>query len=556
MMALFALFYNLAPSEGSSPTSIEDSSLSEHYSYDGVGNNLYHPEWGAAGSPRVRILPPLTGFYNDDTPRDEDNADLPSARRIMEQVFRRATPHKDKTSNDLLLQFGLFIVFDSLGKGGNSSEPFPIPCDGNFTDLLYCPVTGSSSNSIAFYRNAHHVVTNKNENRTSESRATISKGTSFLDLSSIYGTSEEESANVRLGEFGLLAIDDSGLPRDRSPSKYNSSPGCFAYFCLFMRFHNNVANQTRAENPNWKDEELFQYARHYTIAVYQSIVAEKYIPALLGDSLKPYAGYDPTVDPSIDEFFSSISFRYAHSSVSSVVRLLDENFVPTPQDPLFIRDVFRQPTPGNDVYSLVERHGGIEPFLRGMTTVPAKGTDASFVDDVNVWCEATSVVDVQRARDVGIPPYNQVRRAFGLKPMESIQELVGDGDAVLTEALVELYGNDIEKLDAYVGALVEPKRNPDLDTLGWLYTLSIKDQFTRLRDGDRFWYQNRYTPEEYEAFPTLTDIIQDVCDGMELFPQDSYSIWNNRDSDQVCTTTRAHQVSLLGYVCPPVLYNI
>jgi peroxidase len=333
----------------------EQSSLQadEFYAYDGLGNNLEQPAWGASNKPRARLLPSFAGFWRDGVPRDETNSGLPSARRVMEQVFRQAKPRKDKASNDMLLQFGLFIVFDVLGKGGNSSEPFPVPCDGELTDLLFCPVTGqvfnneTPDNKIHVLRNQHTMLAGANN--PNHLRASINKGTAFLDLGSIYGTTPEAVSKVRLHEGGLLAMDANGLPLDKSPRKYNSSPGAFSYIVVFMRFHNQIANKYAQDNPNWTDEELFQGARQYTIAVYQSIIADKYLPALLGDfTLNAYQGYDPTVDPSIDEFFASLSFRYGHSSLSNLVRLLDGQFQPTPQDPLFLRDVFRQPSP-NDV---------------------------------------------------------------------------------------------------------------------------------------------------------------------------------------------------------------
>ena len=154
-------------------------------------------------------------------------------------------------------------------------------------------------------------------------------------------------------------------------------------------------------------------------------------------------------------------------------------------------------------------------------------------------------MDVQRGRDVGIPPYNDVREAFGLPRMESIKELAG-GDRVIAAALRNLYNHDIDKVDAYVGALIEEPETL-LDFMGPLFTKSIKDQFTRLRDGDRFWYKSLYEPEEYEKFPTLSELIKAVCDEMDLFPMDSFKVVSSEGDDGVCDASRT-QLSLLGYV--------
>jgi dual oxidase len=52
--------------------------------------------------------------------------------------------------------------------------------------------------------------------------------------------------------------------------------------------------------------------------------------------------------------------------------------------------------------------------------------------------------------------------------------------------LSELYDNDITKLDAYVGGMLETTGSGP----GELFTAIIKDQFQRLRDADRFWFEN------------------------------------------------------------------
>jgi hypothetical protein len=242
-----------------------------------------------------------------------------------------------------------------------------------------------------------------------------------------------------------------------------------------------------------------------------------------------------------------------------VIRLLDKDYYPTPADPLLLRDVFKIPAP-NDVPTVVARYGGIEPFLRGLTVTAGKAIDASIVDDLNLFTEATSVVDVQRGRDVGIPYYNEVREAFNLPRIESLDELAGN-DTTVAQALKNLYDGDINKLDAYVGSLVEaPELN--IDPMGPLLIKSITDQFTRLRDGDRFWFQNIFTKEEFEAFPTLSSLIKDVCEGMDLFPTDMYQlVYDGKhsgsesssddvvvdDGDDVCSAAST-QLSLLGYV--------
>ena len=57
----------------------------------------------------------------------------------------------------------------------------------------------------------------------------------------------------------------------------------------------------------------------------------------------------------------------------------------------------------------------------------------------------------------------------------------------LQQRLADIYG-DIEKVDAWVGGLAEDHLPHAL--VGETNFVVLRDQFLRLRDGDRFWYQN------------------------------------------------------------------
>lgn len=52
--------------------------------------------------------------------------------------------------------------------------------------------------------------------------------------------------------------------------------------------------------------------------------------------------------------------------------------------------------------------------------------------------------------------------------------------------LASLYGKNIEKLDAYVGGMLETNGSGP----GEIFSKVIFDQFIRLRDSDRFWFEN------------------------------------------------------------------
>ena len=105
-------------------------------------------------------------------------------------------------------------------------------------------------------------------------------------------------------------------------------------------------------------------------------------------------------------------------------------------------------------------------------------------------------VNMQRARDHGLPDYNSARVAYGLPPVvtfEDINELYGIDDIVTEniENLRDVYNNDINKCDIWACGMAEtvPSDNGDGGP-GELFTEVLFDQFMRVRHGDRFWYEN------------------------------------------------------------------
>jgi dual oxidase len=54
------------------------------------------------------------------------------------------------------------------------------------------------------------------------------------------------------------------------------------------------------------------------------------------------------------------------------------------------------------------------------------------------------------------------------------------------EKLIELYGEKLDDVDIWPAGLLETTA----DGPGLLFRTIIKDQFERIRDGDRFWFEN------------------------------------------------------------------
>jgi peroxidase len=107
-------------------------------------------------------------------------------------------------------------------------------------------------------------------------------------------------------------------------------------------------------------------------------------------------------------------------------------------------------------------------------------------------------LDIQRGRDHGLLDYNAFRPAYGLPRFNSINQLTGD--PAVRAKLVSLYGN-IDNIDPFIGAIAE--NHAPGSSLGSMLIASFQDQFSRLRDGDRFFY----TGDADLQSPTVTSII-------------------------------------------------
>ena len=95
-------------------------------------------------------------------------------------------------------------------------------------------------------------------------------------------------------------------------------------------------------------------------------------------------------------------------------------------------------------------------------------------------------INIQRGRYHGIPSYNHVRRAYGLSPARSFADV--SSDLVVQAKLSEAYGGDIASLELWPGGLAEDHLPGAM--LGETFHAIVADQFRRLRDGDRFWFEN------------------------------------------------------------------
>lgn len=486
---------------------------------DGTGNNLANPTWGSTGTDLLRTAPAqYTGGVSSPS-----GVDRPSARAISNAIV--AHPAGDLKSGQNLSNFvyawGQFIDHDldltttaTPGQAFNIAVPTGDPSfDPNSTGTQVIPLNRSSSDS----------ATGTGINNP---RQQINSITGFLDASMVYGSDATRAAALRTFSGGklktsdgnLLPLNTSGLPNandtHQTPNnqlflagdvRANENIELTAVQTLFMREHNRVADLIAKANPGLSDELIYQQAKEYVNAEIQAITYNEFLPALLGPGAPNSNGhYNPNVNPSIANEFSTAAFRFGHSMLGNDVEFLSNNGQ-TVSPSISLANAFFNPN--------IVKSTGVDPIVKYLASDNAEEIDTKVVDSLRNFLFGQpgqggldlASLNIQRGRDHGLADYNTTRAAYGLPKVKSFAEITAD--PTLQKELKDVYGS-VDKIDLWVGGLAEdhiPGGN-----VGPTFTRIIGDQFTRLRDGDRFWYQNEYSGQTLNTLEhtRLADIIK------------------------------------------------
>jgi peroxidase len=499
--AFRALVVMVLLASGVSPASAENRS------YDGNGNNLAQPGWGSAGTNFARQSP--VGYV--DGISAPHVAGRPNPRSVGVALMKQAAarPNARKLSG-YVYGFGNLISHDIQHTLNGTTEiiEFRTPVG----DDMFFP-----GQRIPLPRSVFDPATGTGPGNP---RQQVNTTTAFLDASVIYGSSESAAAILRGGPAHPAAklrtsddINGDGqnlLPRNAfGPSltapfvagdnRVNDNIILTSLHTVFMREHNRLVDELTAAHPDWSAEELYQRARKIVGAQIQSITYNEFLPALMGPHAPATSGdYDDSLNPSVHNEFPTVFLRLGHSMLSNEFQRVLNNGQAADGGPLPLEEAFERP-------DKLATAADLDLFLKGLSVEVQEETDLQLVDGMRV--ALLDAIDVQRARDHGIPDYNTVRAAYGLAKASTFADITSDPMAQL--ALATVYGN-IDAIDPFVGALAE-----DLlpaASVGELTAAAYTAQFVRLRDGDRFWYAHdpAFTPGEVEALRAtrLADIVR------------------------------------------------
>jgi hypothetical protein len=119
-----------------------------------------------------------------------------------------------------------------------------------------------------------------------------------------------------------------------------------------------------------------------------------------------------------------------------------------------------------------------------------------------------AATNIQRGRDHGLADYNSVRVALGLARKTTFLSICPHKPE-LAKKLKDLY-LDIDNIDLWVGGLAEEHVRDG--ALGETFASIVREQFERVRDGDRFFYEATFGKEDVARFKKqgLCKVLKDV----------------------------------------------
>jgi hypothetical protein len=496
----------------------------ENRTFTGEGNNLLHLDWGSAES---QVLRQTTVNYADGFSQVNDSL-LPSPRVISNYVFDQTDNIFDSHNlSDYVWVFGQFIDHDITLVESDNREPI----------LLEIPEDDEHFSPSEF------IVTSRNKalagtgDAPGNPRQYSNEVSSYIDGSAVYGSDAERAEwlrdhkgdgklkvsrgnllpwNTTSGEFSDDLLDSAPEMADDTRSltklyvagdvRANENPLLIGMHTLFVREHNRLCDELRINHPNWTGDQIYQRARKYVGAYIQNVTYSEWLPAM-GVVLPEYSTYRAYMDATISNVFSAAAFRIGHTLINSNVIRMDNEGSEIEQGNILLKDAFFNPF-------AIEIAGGIEPYFKGMGTQAMQELDCKVIDDLRNFLFGVpgaggldlASINIFRGRDRGVSDYNTLRSDFGLPNVSDFSDFVGSEEDA--ELLEHMYSN-VDNIDAWVGMLAE--RHMSGAIFGELVIRIFEDQFQRLRDGDRFYFENDpvFTPSDINQIKAtkLHDIL-------------------------------------------------
>ncbi|XP_072395913.1 uncharacterized protein [Diabrotica undecimpunctata] len=530
--------------------------------YTGHCNNLRNPGWGKSLTTFNRLLPSV---YDDGISKPRTigvtGVGLPNPR-VVSRVIHPDISNLHGRYTLMTMQFAQFLDHDltmtPIHKGFHESIPDCRSCDSKRTVHPECnpfPIPSGDHyypeiNITSGERMCIPAMRSLPGQQKLGPREQVNQNTAFLDASQVYGENHCVLRDLK-GQFGkmnatthpvrgkeLLPQSDKH-PECKSPSgqcfiagdgRASEQPALTAIHTVFMREHNRLSDLLRQINPHWDEDKVFEHARRIVIAENQQVAYNEFLPRILGWNainlyglkLLPhgyYKEYNPACNPSIVNEFAAAAFRIGHSLLRPHIPRMSPTYqIINP--PILLRDGFFK-------VDIMMREGMVDEITRGLVSTPMETLDQFITGEVtNHLFEDRKTpfsgvdliaLNIQRARDHGIPSYNNYRALCNLKRATSFEDLAREIPPEVIARLKRIYPT-VDDIDLFPGGMSERPLQGGL--IGPTFGCIIALQFRQLRKCDRFWYENedpavRFTEAQLAELRKIT-LAKILCDNMDI----------------------------------------
>lgn len=377
------------------------------------------------------------------------------------------------------------------------------------------------------------------EGQEEYSSSFINEVTHWWDASQIYGSDQETVDRLRSGVNGKLKINDDGtLPIGQNgveDTGFNRNwwIGLALLHTLFAREHNSICDHLLQAHPDWNDNRLFNVARLINAALIAKIHSIEWTPAILpnraldagmnanwyglltnvlkvGSKRKTLANFNirnpemgGLVGNRLNKHGQPLSFSEEFVEVYRLHSLLPETIqIQRIDGGEEIEEIPFGETRQAGSPKLTERVGIPDLLYSAGRQLPGQlvlNNFPKFMQEMSIPGNSLfdmGAVDILRARERGVPRYNEFRRQLLLNPISSFDDLTTDKSVV--ERLKKMYGdqpNAVEDLDLMIGALAEEFRPTGYGFGETVFQIFVLNASRRLQ-ADRF-YTDYYNQETY-----------------------------------------------------------
>ncbi len=499
---------------------------------DGSWNNLENPREGSAGTRFMRNIP--LEFVEPETP---ESLLTPNPRVVSLKLLSREGPMKQVPFLNMLAAVWInFQNSDWISHGENDmDEMFEIPLAEDD------PARKLFGQSVMRIPRTRRDATYGAAGNEPVPVTFINEVSQWWDGNQIYGSDQATQDRVRSHVDGkLLLTEDQHLPLDEHGIEVtgftrNWWVGLSMLHTLFAQEHNSICDMLKASYPAWDDNRLFNVARLINAAVMAKIHTVEWTPAIL-----PNPVLNTALNANWYGILTQLLRRGKDKKTVAPINIrnpemggvvgnpIDKHNQPYGLSQEFV-EIYRLHSllPEELVFHRHETGEELEraPFTAVRQAGSAKLTQRMPMSDLFYsfgvqqpgqlvlnnyprFFQELSIpgnplldmgaIDIFRARERGVPRYNDFRRGLGLAPIQKLEDLTDDADVV--RRIREVYGDGddaVEQLDLMIGTLSEGHRPTGFGFGETMFQIFIFAATRRLQ-ADRF-YTDSYNEETYTA---------------------------------------------------------